>query len=138
MYTIIGIISSVAAVFIVTAFIVVGELMFRKISNQIDQLYLLKRPVFKKKIKIEVNHAGNQEIPEFYDNQCNKKCISFVVPEDSTIGEVKDEIAKQVKYVDRNISLFKKPFGKTLSNTTNIICFHNTEPLYLYIVIPNY
>jgi len=101
-------------------------------------LYLLKRPVFKKKIKVEVNHAGNQEIPEFYDNDGNKKCISFVVSEYSTIGHVKDEIAKQVKYVDRSISLFKKPFGKKLSNSTNIICFHNTDPLYLYIVIPNY
>jgi hypothetical protein len=92
----------------------------------------------KKKIKIEVNHAGNQEIPEFYDNEGNKKCITFEISEDSTIGEVKDEIAKQVKYVDRSISLFKKPFGKKLLNSTNIICFHNTEPLYLYIVIPNY
>ena len=91
-----------------------------------------------KKIRIEVNHAGNQNIPEFYDNYGNKKCISFEIPEDSTIGEVKNEIAKQVKYVDRSISLFKKPFGKKLLNSTNIICFHNTDPLYLYIVIPNY
>jgi hypothetical protein len=101
-------------------------------------LYLPKRQDFKNKVKIEVNHAGNQEIPEFYDNDGNKKCISFVVPEDSTIGEVKDEIAKQVKYVDRNVSLFKKPFGKRLSNATNIICFHEKEPLKLYIVIPFY
>ena len=91
-----------------------------------------------KKIRIEVNHAGNQNIPEFYDNYGNKKCISFEISEDSTIGEVKNEIAKQVKYVDRSISLFKKPFGKKLLNSTNIICFHNTDPLYLYIVIPNY
>ena len=108
------------------------------IENQIVQLYLLKPPVFKKKIKVEINHAGNQEIPEFYDNDGNKKCISFDVSEDSTIGDVKDEIANRVKYVDRSISLFKKPFGKKLPNTTNIICFHNTDPLYLYIVIPNY
>ena len=92
----------------------------------------------KKKITIEVNHAGNQEIPEFYDNDGNKKCITFKISEDSTILDVKDEIAKRVKYADRKISLFKKPFGKKLLNTTNIICFHNTEPLYLYIVIPNY
>ena len=92
----------------------------------------------KKKITIEVNHAGNQEIPEFYDNDGNKKCITFKISEDSTILDVKDEIAKRVKYADRKISLFKKPFGKKLSNKTNIICFHNTEPLYLYIVIPNY
>jgi len=108
------------------------------IENQIDQLYLLRRPVIKKKIKIEVNHAGNQNIPEFYDNDGNKKCISFVVPEDSTIGDVKDEIANRVKYTDRSISLFKKPFGKKILNSTNIICFHETDPLYLYIVIPNY
>ena len=108
------------------------------IENQITQLYLLKPPVLKKKIKVEINHAGNQEIPEFHDKDGNKKCISVVVSEDSTIGDVKDEIAKQVKYVDRSISLFKKPFGKKLSNSTNIICFHNTDPLYLYIVIPNY
>ena len=92
----------------------------------------------KKKITIEVNHAGNQEIPEFYDNDGNKKCITFKISEDSTILDVKDEIAKRVKYADRTISLFKNPFGKKLSNKTNIICFHNTEPLYLYIVIPNY
>ena len=91
----------------------------------------------KKKIKIEINHAGNQEIPEFYDNG-KRKCITFEISEDSTILDVKDEIAKRVKYADRTISLFKKPFGKKLSNKTNIICFHNTEPLYLYIVIPDY
>ena len=108
------------------------------IEKQIDRLYLLKRPVFKKKIKVEVNHAGNQEISEFYDRDGNKKCITFEIAEDSTIAEVKDAIAKQVKYVDRTISLFKKPFGKKLSNTTHIICFHDTDPLYLYIVIPNY
>ena len=92
----------------------------------------------KKKIKIEINHAGNQQIPEFYDNDGNKKCITFELSEDSTILDVKDEIAKRVKYADHTISLFKKPFGKKLSNKTNIICFHNTEPLYLYIVIPDY
>ena len=92
----------------------------------------------KKKITIAVNHAGNQEIPEFYDRDGNKKCITFEIAEDSTIAEVKDAIAKRVNYVDRTISLFKKPFGKELSNTTHIICFHNTDPLYLYIVIPNY
>lgn len=92
----------------------------------------------KKKITIEVNHAGNQEIPEFYDNDGNKKCITFKISEDSTILDVKNKIAKRVNYADRKISLFKKPFGKKLLNTTNIICFHNTEPLYLYIVIPNY
>jgi hypothetical protein len=54
------------------------------------------------------------------------------------MGDVKDEIDKRVKYADRNISLFKKPFGKKLSNTAHIICFHDTDPLYLYIVIPNY
>jgi hypothetical protein len=102
------------------------------------ELYLLKRPVLKKKIKVEVNHAGNQEIPEFYDRDGNKKCITFEIAEDSTIAEVKDAIAKQVKYVDRTISLFKKPFGKKLSNSRHIICFHNTDPLILYIVIPNY
>ena len=92
----------------------------------------------KKNIKIEVNHAGNQNIPEFYDDEGNKKCVTFEISEDSTIGEVIDEIAKQVRYVDRSISLFKKPFGKKLSNATNIVCFHETDPLYLYIVIPNY
>ena len=92
----------------------------------------------KKKIKIEVNHAGNQEIPEFYDNDGNKKCITFKMYEDSTILDVKHEIAKRVRYADHTISLFKKPFGKKLSNKTNIICFHNTDPLYLYIVIPGY
>jgi len=92
----------------------------------------------KKKIKIEVNHAGNQSIPEFYDDEGNKICVIFEISEDSTIGDVIDEIAKQVRYVDRSISLFKKPFGKKLSNATNIICFHDTDPLYLYIVIPNY
>jgi|TARA_B110000858_G_C17710681_1_gene430408 hypothetical protein len=92
----------------------------------------------KKKIKVEINHAGNQEIPEFYDNDGNKKCITFEIDEDATIAEVKDEISKRVKYTDRTISLFKKPFGKKLLNTTNIITFHNTDPLYLYIVIPNY
>ena len=111
---------------------------FRSIEYHIDQLYILKRPVLKKKIKIEVNHAGNQEIPEFYDYDGNKKCITFEIAEDSTIGKVIDEISKQVKYVDRSISLFKNPYGKKLSNSTNIICFHDTDPLYLYIVIPNY
>lgn len=48
MYTIIGIISSVTTVFIVTAFIFAGESLWR-ISNKIDQLYLLKLPDFKKK-----------------------------------------------------------------------------------------
>jgi len=91
----------------------------------------------KKKIKIEVNHDGNQEIPEFLDNG-NKKCITFEIPEDSTILDVKNKIAKRVKHADHTISLFKKPFGKKLSNTTNISCFHNTDPLYLYIVIPDY
>lgn len=95
--------------------------------------YLSNRVI--KKIKVEVNHAGNQKIPEFYDNDGNKKCISFEISEDSTIGEVKNEIAKRVKYTNRSISLFKKPFGKKLLNTTNIICFHDTDPLYLYIVI---
>lgn len=108
------------------------------IEHQIEQLYLLKRPVLKKKIKVEVNHAGNQEIPEFYDIDGNKKCITVVVDEDSTIGDVKDAIANCVKFTDRSISLFKKPFGNKLLNSTNIICFHDTDPLYLYIVIPNY
>jgi len=92
----------------------------------------------RKKINIVLRHAGNQQIPEFYDTLGNKKCITFEISEDSTIAEVKDEIAERVKYTDRTISLFKKPFGKKLSNSTNIICFHDTEPLYLYIVIPNY
>jgi len=92
----------------------------------------------RKKINIVLRHAGNQQIPEFYDTHGNKKCITFEISEDSTIAEVKDEIAERVKYTDRTISLFKKPFGKKLSNSTNIICFHDTEPLYLYIVIPNY
>ena len=99
--------------------------------------FCIKKKI-KKKIKIEINHAGNQEIPEFYDNDGNKKCITFQLSEDSTILDVKDEIAKRVKYADHTISLFKKPFGKKLSNKTNIIVFHNTEPLYLYIVIPHY
>lgn len=111
---------------------------YNSIEKLFDRLYLLKRPVLKKKIKVEVNHAGNQEIPEFYDRDGNKKCITFEIAEDSTIAEVKDAIAKRVNYVDRTISLFKKPFGKELSNTTHIICLHNTDPLYLYIVIPNY
>jgi hypothetical protein len=111
---------------------------YDSIENQIDQLYLLRRQVLKKKIKIEINHAGNQKIPEFYDAHGNKKSITFELPEDSTILDVKDEIAKQVKYADRSISLFKSPFGKKLLNTTNIICFHDTEPLHLYIVIPDY
>ena len=105
--------------------------------NRMIQRFYLSFCV-KKKITIEVNHAGNQEIPEFYDNDGNKKCITFELYENSTILDVKDEIAKRVKYADRTISLFKKPFGKKLSNKTNIICFHNTEPLYLYIVIPDY
>lgn len=92
----------------------------------------------KKKIKIEINHAGNQEIPEFYDNNDNKKCITFELSEDSTILDVKNALAKRVKHADHTISLFKKPFGKKLSNTTHIICFHDTDPLYLYIVIPDY
>jgi len=104
--------------------------------NRMIQRFYLSFCV-KKKIKIEVNHAGNQQIPEFYDNG-KRKCITFEISEDSTILDVKDEIAKRVKYADRTISLFKKPFGKKLSNKTNIICFHNTEPLYLYIVIPDY
>ena len=111
---------------------------YDSIENQIDQLYLLRRQVFKKKIKIEINHAGNQQIPEFYDSHGNKKSITIELSEDSTILDVKDEIAKKVKYADRTISLFKRPFGKKLLNTTNIICFHNTEPLHLYIVIPDY
>lgn len=105
--------------------------------NRMIQRFYLSFCV-KKKIKIEVNHAGNQQIPEFYDYDGNKKCITFELYENSTILDVKDEIAKRVKYADRTISLFKKPFGKKLSNKTNIICFHNTEPLYLYIVIPDY
>ena len=91
----------------------------------------------KKKIKIEINHAGNQPIPEFYDNG-KRKCITFELSEDSNIWDVKNEIAKRVKHADHTISLFKKPFGKKLSNSTHIICFHNTDPLYLYIVIPDY
>ena len=100
--------------------------------------YLQNYTKKKKKIKVEVNHDGNQKIPEFFDRHGNKKCITFEISEDSTIAQVKDEIAKRVKYTDRTISLFKKPFGKKLLNSTNIICFHNTDPLYLYIVIPNY
>ena len=106
------------------------------LNRMIQRFYLSF--CIKKKIKIEINHAGNQQIPEFYDYDGNKKCITFELYQNSTILDVKDEIAKRVKYADRTISLFKKPFGKKLSNKTNIICFHNTEPLYLYIVIPDY
>jgi len=81
-----------------------------------------------KKIKIVLRHAGNQ-------------------------AEVKDEIAKRVKYADRSISLYLYPFGKKLLNTTNIKILltrqpHHPnrlrspsdidDPLYLFIVIPNY
>lgn len=123
--------------FLVTFIILFLFFIFAQLAlNLLFQRFYLSFCI-KKKIKIEINHAGNQEIPEFYDNG-KRKCITFEISEDSTILDVKDEIAKRVKYADRTISLFKKPFGKKLSNKTNIICFHNTEPLYLYIVIPDY
>ncbi len=118
-------------------FFVFAQLALNRMIQRFYLSFCVKKKI-KKKIKIEVNHAGNQQIPEFYDYDGNKKCITFELSENSTILDVKDEIAKRVKYADRTISLFKKPFGKKLSNTTNIICFHNTEPLYLYIVIPDY
>ena len=107
-----------------------------------------------KKIKIVLRHAGNQEIPEFYNNNFqDKKSISFEVSENASIAEIKDEIAKRVKYADRSISLFLYPFGKKLLNTANIKILLTRQPphpnrlrfpsdiddpLYLYIVIPNY
>jgi hypothetical protein len=107
-----------------------------------------------KKIKIVLRHAGNQQIPEFYDNDFQqKKSISFEVSEAMSIAEVMDEIAKRVKYTDRSISLFTGPFGKKLLNTTNIKILLDqqhrhqnrlrgtsncSDPLYLYIAIPNY
>ena len=118
-------------------FFVFAQLALNRMIQRFYLSFCVKKKI-KKKIKIEVNHAGNQQIPEFYDYDGNKKCITFELYENSTILDVKDEIAKRVKYADRTISLFKKPFGKKLSNKTNIICFHNTEPLYLYIVIPDY
>lgn len=101
-------------------------------------VWYLSTNIVKKKIKVEVNYAGNKEIPEFYDNDGNKKCIKFEISEDSTIGEVKDEIAKRVESVYTTIALSTNPRGKKLWNKTNIICFHNTDPLYLYITFPNY
>jgi len=107
-----------------------------------------------KKIKIVLRHAGNQQIPEFYDNDFQqKKSISFEVSEAMSIAEVMDEITKRVKYTDRSISLFTGPFGKKLLNTTNIKILLDqqhrhqnrlrgtsncSDPLYLYIAIPNY
>ena len=122
---------------ILLLFFVFVQLALNRMIQRFYLSFCVKKKI-KKKIKIEINHAGNQQIPEFYDNDGNKKCITFKLYENSTILDVKDEIAKRVKYADRTISLFKKPFGKKLSNKTNIICFHNTEPLYLYIVIPDY
>ena len=73
-----------------------------------------------KKIKIVLRHAGNQQIPEFYNNNFqHKKSISFEVSENAmSIAEVKNEIGKRVKYADRSISLFLYPFGKKLLNTS--------------------
>ena len=118
-------------------FFIFAQLALNLLFQRFYLSFCIKKKI-KKKIKIEINHAGNQQIPEFYDSHGNKKSITFEIYEDSTILDVKDEIAKRVKYSDRTISLFKRPFGKKLLNTTNIICFHNTDPLYLYIVIPDY
>ena len=97
---------------------------------------------YEKKIKIEIRHGGNQEIPEFY-SYTGKQSITFEISEESTIGEVKDEIGKQVKYVDRLSLLFTAPFGKKLPNIKNIKEVQSdqgksSETLILFIVIPNY
>ena len=121
---------------ILLSFFVFAQLALNLLFQRFYLSFCVKKKI-KKKIKIEINHAGNQPIPEFWDDG-KRKCITFELPEDSTISDVKNVIAKRVKHADRTISLFKKPLGKKLSNTTNIIWFHNTEPLYLYIVIPDY
>ena len=119
---------------------------------------LIKRAIRKnkrnntKKITINVYHAGNQPIPEFYECCGKAKCVTFKISENSSIAEVKDKIAKQVQHVDRTISLFAVPFGKKLQNITivkNIFekskkmfiprpTNNNADPLNLFIVIPNY
>ena len=100
-----------------------------------------------KKITINVYHAGNQPIPEFYEGDGKAKCVTFKISENSSIAEVKDKIAKQVQYVDRTITLFTVPFGKKLQNTTTVKNIFeksknrltkNADPLNLFIVIPNY
>ena len=98
---------------------------------------------------MEIRHSGNQKIPEFYDNNGNKKSITFEISEYSTIAEAKDEMAKQVRDVDRTVTLFNAPFGKKLTNTTNIkealaeqnknrFPRNNSDQLILFIVIPYY
>lgn len=118
---------------------------------------LIKRAIIKdkkenqKKIKIVLRHAGNQPIPEFYTNNFQTtKSISIEVSENSSIAEVKDKIAKKVKYADRTSSLFVAPFGELLQNSAivkdvfksqqdnNRFTSNTYDPLYLYFVIPNY
>jgi hypothetical protein len=120
-------------------------------------LHSIMRVGNEKEINVELRHAGNQPIPEFYDDRGDKKMISFKISEKSTVGEVKDEIAKRVRWVDRSISLFNAPFGKKLHNSSNIKdefirqqnqkkvgnssdpADHITDDaMNLFIVIPNY
>jgi len=114
---------------------------------------LIKRAIRKnkrnntKKITINVYHAGNQPIPEFYECCGKAKCVTFKISENSSIAKVKDEIAKQVQHVDRTISLFSVPFGEKLQNITTVKNIFeknknrltkNADLLNLFIVIPNY
>ena len=96
------------------------------------------------KIKIVLQHAGNQHIPEFYEDDQfeNRKSISFKISDKATIADVKDKISTLVKHADRSISLFTTPFGKYQEDGIKIQDLfqnRNTEDtLNLFIVIPYY
>ena len=66
---------------ILILFFVFAQLVLNLLFQQFYLSFCIKKKI-KKKIKIEINHAGNQEIPEFYDNDGNKKCITFEISED--------------------------------------------------------